>query len=630
MIHRILLAVLLLAAAPATAQDLARETAKVEDLRSIREIKRLQAEWGYDAMAGDWKAMAALGAPHVEMVLPGGNAVGREALEQWLRQRMGQGADGVSAGRLNARIWFSPVITLSAEGDRATGRWKQLALTGEAGKAAEWRMTTDVIEYHRTKDGWRIAHIRPYLVFAGPYETGFTHDASTLERAPIDYTADEAGTVLPDRVAERPRTKADLDREATLLLEAGEAQNLTDAFGYYLDRGMYDDVADLFAADGNVEVAGQGVFKGADGVRRFLTRFGAPGLDPGELNDRPQLMPEVSISDDGATALVRVTELGMTGQHGGEGYWSLAIDTFLLTRGDDGKWRIATLHRRPLMRADYKQGWAHPLPAALPMGEGVTVDAPAQPVDTDYPAHAFNMQMLGSGVVFPHRGEARPLAPEANALARAEAFAGAENVAGAYGAYVNHFDWDGLAQLFAKDGWRELPFIGVLVGRDKILAGATIRYGDRRPGPNPAFQAIHMLTQPYITVSPDGGRVQLRARLLQLNSSASGSGSMIAGVYEDQLVKENGAWKIAGMDLDYTWMASYEGGWTKADPHAGDAIKPSAALLARYQIDAPIRGDPGFPFPAVPALPFHYKNPVSGREPTRLVGWTEIKPEGAR
>ncbi len=263
----------------------------------------------------------------------------------------------------------------------------------------------------------------------------------------------------------------------------------------------------------------------------------------------------------------------------------------------------------------------------LPMGEGVTVDAPAQPVDTDYPAHAFNMQMLGSGIVFPHRGEAKPLVAEPNALARAEAFDGAENVAGAYGEYVNAFDWDSLADLFARDGWRELPFIGVLAGRDKILAGAKIRYGDRGTGPNPAFQPIHMLTQPVTTVSPDGSRVQLRARLLQFNSAANGPGSWIAGVYEDQLIKENGAWKIAGMDLDYTWMASYRDGWTKADPHAADALKPTVALLARYKLDAPIRGEPGIPFPAISSLPFHYANPVSGRAPERLIGWTEIEPK---
>jgi hypothetical protein len=617
----------LLIAAPAAAEDLARETAQVEDLRSIREIKRLQAEWGYDAMAGDWRGMAALGAAYAEMVLPGGNAVGREALEAWLRQRMGQGADGVPAGRLNARIWFSPVITLSAEGDRATGRWKQLALTGEAGKSAEWRMTTDVIVYHKTIKGWRVAYIRHYLVFSGPYETGFTHDASRLERAPIGFTPGEAGTVLPDRSAPTPRAKADLAREATLLLEQSKAQNMANAFGFYLDRGMYDDIVDLFASDATIDVAGQGVFKGPAGVRKFLARFGAPGLDVGELNDRPQLMPQTSISDDGSTALVRVTELGMTGEHGGAGYWSLAIDTFLLTRGDDGEWRIAMLHRRPLMRAEYRQGWAHPLAAALPKGEGVTVDGPPQPVDTAYPEHPFHMQMLGSGVVFPARGKPKPLVPEANALARAEAFDGAENLAGAYGEYVNAFDWDSLANLFASDGWRELPFIGIVAGRDKILAGAKMRYGDRGAGPSVAFQPIHMLTQPYVTVSEDGKRVQLRARLMQFNSSAGGPGSWIAGVYEDQLVKEGGAWKIAGMDLDYTWMASYKAGWTAADPHAADALAPKPELLARYKLDSPIRGERGIPFPAISPLPFHYTNPVSGRAPERLARWTDIKPK---
>ena len=213
-------------------------------MRAIREIKRLQAEWGYDAMAGDFKTMAALATPDVVMVLPEENAVGRQAFEDWLRQRMGQGADGIAKGRLNARIWFSPIVTLAPDGESAVGRWKQLALTGEAGKSADWRMTTDVIEYRKTGEGWRMAHIRPYLVFSGAYETGFTHDAKKLERAPVDYTPDQVGAAVTGRAAATSRPKADLDKEATLLLEAGKAQNIADAFGYYLDRGMYDDIVD--------------------------------------------------------------------------------------------------------------------------------------------------------------------------------------------------------------------------------------------------------------------------------------------------------------------------------------------------------------------------------------------------
>jgi hypothetical protein len=274
------------------------------------------------------------------------------------------------------------------------------------------------------------------------------------------------------------------------------------------------------------------------------------------------------------------------------------------------------------MRAEYKQGWAHPLPAALPIGESLWPDGPGQPVDLSYPEHAFAMQSLPPGVVFPAREPGGQVRAVPNALEMAEAFDAAENLTSAYGYYIDQFNWRGMASLFAEDGWREMPFIGVLAGRDKILEGASIRYG--RAAPRPEFQTLHMLTQPYVSVEPDGKRAQVRARLMQFNSASNGAGSFIAGVYEKQLVKENGVWRIAGMDLDYTWMADYRAGWTAADPAAANALLPTPELLARYAIDAPIRGDPGFPFPQVPPLPFHYNTPVSGREPERLLPWTDI------
>jgi ketosteroid isomerase-like protein len=616
------LAALLLTPGVARAQDdLARRTSQVEDLRSLREIKRLQAEFGYRLIAGDFKGMGELGTDYFELVLPDGNAEGRPAVEQWLRNRFGQGNEGIAAGRLNLHVWLSPVVTLSAMGDRATGRWRHLALTGEKGVTAEWRMTTEIIEYHKTQQGWRIAHIQPWLSFVGPYDGGWRHPA-TLQRPAFHFTPDEAGTVVPNRSATTVRPSDELARDATLLLHHGTAQNLANAYGYYLDRRMYDDIADLFAPAAQIDVAGQGVYNGADGVRKYLARFGAPGLDPGELNDRPQLMPLVSVSADGSMALVRVVELGMSGQHGGQGFWSAAINTFLLRPDPQGHWRIEMLHVRPLMRADYATGWATPLAAAPPIGESQFPDGPGQPVDTSYPDHPFAMQQLGAELIFAPRGEAQPLAVADHALERAEAFDAAENLAGAYGEYINQFAWPEMAAIFAEKGWRELPFIGVVAGRDKILEGAQMRYA--ATGLRTEFQAIHMLAQPYVTVSDDGERAQLRARLIQMNSSTTAPGSWLAGVYEDQLVKEGGVWRIAGMDLDYTWLANYQGGWTAADPGAANALRPSPELLARYRLDAPIRGDPGIPFPRIAALPFHYVNPVSGRAPERLIAWTEI------
>jgi len=608
----------LLLAPAAQAQDLARETAQVEDLRSIREIKRLQAEWGYRAIAGDWKGMAELGTDYVEMVLPGGNREGREAVENGLRQLFG-GSDGIPAGRLNLHVWFSPVITLSAMGDRATGRWRHLALLGENGVSATWRSTTDVVEYHKTSEGWRIAFIRPHGNFIGSYEEGWKSQA-VPDRAPFHYTPDEAGTLLPDRLAEAPRGADDLAKEASLLFVHGTAQNLANAFGYYLDRGMYDNIADLFTPTATIDVAGQGVYNGPSGVRKWLARFGEAGLQDGELNEHPLLMPLVNVSDDGGTGLVRVVDFGMTGQHGGQGFWSAAIDTFLMTMGEDGKWRIQQLHQRPIMLADYKEGWAHPLDARVPIGESQFPDGEPQPVDTSYPEHPFAMQSLPPGVVFPARtpGGTVRIVPEA--LALAEAFDGAENVSDAYGYYIDQFAWRDTAALFSTDGWKELSYIGTFIGRDHVRDSMITRYGEG--GPSAANQTLHGKTQPYVTVLGPG-RAQVRERLLQMNSTPTGPGSMIFGIYENQVVKEDGIWRIAGMDLDYTVLADYANGWTGVDPAASSRFAPPAEQLARFHIDAPLRGVTFAPYPRVAPMGFHFANPVSGREPALRLTWSD-------
>src|SRR5690606_5787379 len=120
-----------------------------------------------------------------------------------------------------------------------TGRWHEIALTSQVGGEADWLGETHIIDYRRTPEGWRIARIRPYNHFAGSYADGWMHDAATLERAPYHYTPDEAGMLLPERRAATPRSADENARQATLLLSQSLAQNTVNAYGYYLDRGMY-------------------------------------------------------------------------------------------------------------------------------------------------------------------------------------------------------------------------------------------------------------------------------------------------------------------------------------------------------------------------------------------------------
>jgi hypothetical protein len=55
---------------------------------------------------------------------------------------------------------------------------------------------------------------------------------------------------------------ADLSARAQRLADEIEVTNLQHAYGYYVDRKMWDDVADLFASDGTMEIGLQGVYVG--------------------------------------------------------------------------------------------------------------------------------------------------------------------------------------------------------------------------------------------------------------------------------------------------------------------------------------------------------------------------------
>ena len=106
----------------------------------------------------------------------------------------------------------------------------------------------------------------------------------------------------------------------------------------------------------------------------------------------------------------------------------------------------------------------------------------------------------------------------------------------------------------------------------------------------PNVLTLHQIVQPVIHVSADARSAKIRARLFQLGGPAGGEGSWISGIYESTAVDEGGTWKLSGMDLDYIWTAPSRGGWVR--------------------VKTP---------PKVQAVPFHYKNPVSGRVPPVLL-----------
>ncbi len=248
-------------------------------------------------------------------------------------------------------------------------------------------------------------------------------------------------------------------------------------------------------------------------------------------------------------------------------------------------WKIASMHVYPRMTTDYTKGWAQDaIPVQGPVA-GFAADREPTQVFRSYPAfhvppfHFANpakAQRAQRG----WRGCAHGLQAELESrlvdaerlLAQAEAYDGAENVSNAYGYYIDEFVWDDTAELFSTTGAKELSYIGLYTGRERIRKSLFTRYGNAgRRGPS---MAIHQKTQPLVSVSADGQSAQIRSRLFQINSQCAGRGLLHRGIYENLMVKEHGVWKIQNMDLDYTWTTGYTAGWARVKPGDAQAFAP--------------------------------------------------------
>jgi hypothetical protein len=133
-----------------------------------------------------------------------------------------------------------------------------------------------------------------------------------------------------------------------------EICNLQCAYGYYVDKGRWDDAANLFAKDGTLELAGRGVYVGQDRVREYLHHL--PPYGPGVLYNHMQLQPVVHIDAAAGRAKARWRTFMMVGALDREARWGEATyeNEYKI---EDGRWRIAMLHGYMNIYTEYEQGW---------------------------------------------------------------------------------------------------------------------------------------------------------------------------------------------------------------------------------------------------------------------------------
>ena len=189
-------------------------------------------------------------------------------------------------------------------------------------------------------------------------------------------------------VAAMPAAAQGVDAEIAALTERVErlegtraVKKLQRAFGYYVDRGLWQDAADLFTDDGTIEIGVDGVYQGRERIREYLRRLhgGQEGLIYGQLNEWVTLQPAITVADDGTSATARWRDLGMTGQYKKHAEWTDGIFENAYVR-EGGVWKIKTLRLYVNFVAPYERGWARLAP-----GEGVTQSEASKAFPPDRP-----------------------------------------------------------------------------------------------------------------------------------------------------------------------------------------------------------------------------------------------------
>ena len=156
-------------------------------------------------------------------------------------------------------------------------------------------------------------------------------------------------------------------------------KKLQRAFGYYIDRGLWGDVADLFTDDGTIEIGVDGVYAGKARIREYLMRLhgGQEGLIYGQLNEWIPLQPAVSIAADGRSATARWRDQGMLGQYKKHAEWRDGIFENTYVR-EGGVWKIKSVHLYVNFVVPYEKGWAR-----LKPGEGLVKSAASKTFPPD-------------------------------------------------------------------------------------------------------------------------------------------------------------------------------------------------------------------------------------------------------
>jgi carotenoid cleavage dioxygenase len=187
----------------------------------------------------------------------------------------------------------------------------------------------------------------------------------------------ETGMSSTDELASLRQQVERLTSQVARLEDAQAVRKVQFSYGYYMDKGLYQEVVDLFAEDGEVRFMG-GVFRGKQGgvkrlyIDRFRTTFTRGRNAPvyGFMLEHLQMQDIIDVAPDRNSARARLRCFLQGGSHVTktdrvaalpQQWWEAGVYENTYVRAG-GVWKIKVLNYCLSWQADYEAGWAHSKP----------------------------------------------------------------------------------------------------------------------------------------------------------------------------------------------------------------------------------------------------------------------------
>ena len=390
-------------------------------LRSQQQIEHLQAAYGYYIDKGLWSEAGALFSRQATYEYgQQGVYVGRAHIEKALGL---MGPRGLEPGELNDYSMLQPIVEVAPDDRTATARWRSDVMLARNGKG-EWGGGVYNVRYVNRGGVWKIDKLHFYVTFFAHYRSGWAAGDVPLpgpsaavppDRPPtvvyrslpgvyvprypfpnpvtdavpfVEHDVKGAAGLAPDLLALQRSADA-LAHRVELLHDHSAIDIMQRAYGYYVDKAQWPQIAALFAAHGTYEIGGRGIFIGPQRVLQYLvTGLGPIGMAmrTGQLLDHQQFQGIVDVAPDGRTAEGRWTALILGGTTQGFAGWGDAVYENTYVK-DHGVWKFEHVRAAFNMYAPYKGGWRDgAVPNTRPDSFPPPPDLPPSHVYLTYPS----------------------------------------------------------------------------------------------------------------------------------------------------------------------------------------------------------------------------------------------------